>query len=132
MIAAPKPYGGPPRFTVFQDYAKEVEWQRTQHALGRPVDANALFDVIDRIGKEVNDEVREKDASLDVARKEIRAMVDAIDQAIEDLDTAVRTRMSEGIISRLNKINRHDVSTIIKEVIAAIREIQGDMRRARA
>lgn len=132
LFAWPKPYGGPSIFTVLQDYTKEVEWQRTQHALGRPVDVNALFDVIDHIGKEVAEEIREKSASLDEAQRESRCMVDAIDQAIEDLNKEVRTRMSEEIIGRLNKIDRHDVSTIIKEVIVAISVIQDNMRRARA
>jgi len=132
LFAWPKPYGGPSIFTVLQDYTKEVEWQRTQHALGRPVDVNALFDVIDHIGKEVAEEIREKSASLDEAQRESRGMVDAIDQAIEDLNKEVRTRMSEEIIGRLNKIDRHDVSTIIKEVIVAISVIQDNMRRARA
>lgn len=117
---------------MFQDHSREVEWQRTQHALGRPVDVNALFDVVDHIGKEAAEEIREKSASLDEAQRESRGMVDAIDQAIEDLNKEVRTRMSEEIIGRLNKIDRHDVSTIIKEVIVAISVIQDNMRRARA
>jgi len=113
----PKPHGGR---------------QRTQHALGRPVDVNALFGVIDRIDEECEETISEADKKMEQILSSSRNMVDTIDQAIDDLDKRVRTRMSQEIIGRLNKIDRHDVATIIKEVIAEIDEIQTNMRRARA
>jgi len=126
----PKPHGGPPNFTVFQDHSREVEWQRTQHALGRPVDVNALFSVIDRIDEVYDERLDEKDKMIDKREAARRTMVDAIDKAIEDLNRKVRARMSQDIIGKLNKIDRHDVAAVVKEVLAEIDTIQNDMRRA--
>lgn len=131
LFAWPKAFGGSPNFTPFQDHEREVEWQRTQHALGRPVDVNALFGIIETIDAGYAEELDEKRGELDEVQRHARDMVDAIEQAVDDLNRKVRTRLSEEIIGRLNRIDRHDVAALVKEIIGTIETIQGDLRRAK-
>lgn len=128
----PKPYGGYPNFTPFRDHSHEIEWQKTQHTLGRPVDVNALFAVLDRIEADCEEKIAEKSKLLEQKQADNRCMVDAIEEAVDDLNKKVRARLSEEIIGRLNKIDRHDVASLSKEIIAAVDSIQDDLRRAKA
>lgn len=124
-------YGKLPEFTPLADAEREIEWQKTNQALGRPVDANALFAVIDRINEQYDEKFDLKDKAIDKVQKRNRDLIDAIDQAVSDLDKKVRTRMSEKILGKLNRIDRHDVASLVKELLSTIDEIQTNLRRAK-
>lgn len=63
------------------DIEKELEWQRTEHALSRPVDVEALFAVCEKLQVKL-EEVRE---SLTDLKKTLRDTVNDLDSIVANI-----------------------------------------------
>lgn len=102
---------------------KEIDYQRTSLALGRPVDVEMLLNMLD--GEVDAQAEREADLRQEVESLEgdRRVMMDAIDMA-NDAVNEVRTAFATEIIGKLNRIDRHVVSKVLKEQIDRLDKTQ--------
>lgn len=119
----PTPYGAGAVYSPLRDRSVDLDWWRTQHALGRPVDLNALFDLAERGDEETEESLAEAKRDADESGLGQQVMADAIDVANEAVN-AVRTVFAEEIIGRLNRIDRHVVARVLKEQMKRLDEIQ--------
>lgn len=126
----PQPYGASPVCTPFADLGHELEWQKTQHALGRPVDIAALFAMIERADEELEEGLKDAKADADESGRGQQVMADAIDVANEAVN-AVRTVFAEEIIGKLNRIDRHIVARVLKEQMKRLDEIQKELVKSK-
>jgi len=127
----PQPYGAGPVCTPFPDWRHELEWQKTQHALGRPVDIAALFGLCDRY-TEIEDSLKEaSDQAIEEAERTYTDMRDAIHEADAEINNKIRTKLAEEILGKLNRIDRHAVAKIVKQVLHDLDDIQKELQRSR-
>lgn len=106
---------------------KEIEYQRTNLALGRPVDVEMLFRLLDEEVAAQKADLEEKIADLEEDRDE---MIEAIDKAIEEMND-VRTVFAQEILGRLNLIDRKVVAWLVKDQLKALDLIQTNLKKSK-
>lgn len=126
----PTPYGAGTVYSPLHDRGIDLDWWRTQHALGRPVDINALFALAEAWDEELEEELKEAKADADESGRGQQVMADAIDVANEAVN-AVRTVFAEEILGKLNRIDRHVVARVLKEQMKRLDEIQKELIKSK-
>lgn len=109
----------------------EIEYQRTNHALGKPVNLEAMFDLV--VEHEAYCKGMVRDAEAQSARLAVENI--ALSSAIIDAGKVLDKTMSEftlKILDRLNKIDRHEVVKVLKEGMAELRTMQKHLEQSRS
>lgn len=108
----------------------EIEFQRTNVALGKPVDHEKLFALVEEHEMDCIEAIRVSKLDYQEAASNGRCMSDAIIDSVKDLD-GVMNDFTLNILDRLTKIDRHEVVKVLKEGMTKIRAASERIEKSR-
>lgn len=97
------------KHTMFSDVLKEVEWQKTEAALGKPVDHQCLFEIIEQLQLE-------NEALRDAAEEAVKDKKAAEDEKEEEENKSHDLEEIVTVIWR-ELLSRVDASALDKKLV---------------
>lgn len=108
----------------------EIEFQRTNVALGRPVDHEKLFEIVEEAERDAREAIGTAMRNGEMDQLEAKCMRDAINIVVAKMDELLND-FTLRIIDRLKLIDRNVVATVLKENMDKIREMSKTLEKSR-